>query len=171
MSRQAFLARKGTEISMKFAHVILPGLALILATVGIQSTKTSAQKPEDLRVGTLRIGKVLFLGNSNTLHGPAPEIGWKGNWGMAASAQDKDYTHLLIDRISKTAGGKPQVVVKNIADFERRLGEYNLRDELKQELAFEADVIIIALGENASPVKTPRLRLSSARHSQVYSPS
>ena len=140
---------------MKLARRILLGLALVLATLGIQDSATTGQEPEELHVGTLRIGKVLFLGNSITLHGPAPEIGWTGNWGMAASAQEKDYVHLLLDRIAKAAGGKPQVMIKNVADFERRLNDYNLRDELKQELAFEADVIIIALGENAAPVKTP----------------
>jgi hypothetical protein len=143
---------------MKFIHRILPGLALVLATLGLQAPETTAQKPEGLHVGTLRVGKVLFLGNSITLHGPAPKIGWTGNWGMAASTQEKDYVHLLIDRISKAAGGKPQVMVKNIADFERRLNDYNLRDELKQELTFEADVIIIALGENAPPAKTPEAK-------------
>jgi hypothetical protein len=132
----------------------MPGLALMLATLGIEVTAMTPQKPEGLRIGTLRVGKVLFLGNSITLHGPAPKIGWTGNWGMAASAQEKDYVRVLNDRISNAAGGKPQVMVKNIADFERRLNGYNLRDELKQELAFEADVIIIAVGENAPPAKS-----------------
>jgi hypothetical protein len=45
-------------------------------------------------------------------------------------------------------------IVKNIADFERRLMDYNVQQELKQELAFNADVIIIALGENAASPKT-----------------
>jgi hypothetical protein len=143
---------------MKFAHRILPALALVLASLGIQAPETAAQKREGLQVGRLPVGKVLFLGNSITLHGPAPKIGWTGNWGMAASAQEKDYVHLLIDRISKAAGGKPQAMVKNVADFERRLNDYNLRDELKEELAFEADMIVIALGENASPAKTPEAK-------------
>ena len=39
--------------------------------------------------------RVLFVGNSITLHGPRPQIGWTNNWGMAASARDKDYVHLL----------------------------------------------------------------------------
>ena len=39
--------------------------------------------------------RVLFVGNSITLHGPRPQIGWTNNWGMAATARDKDYVHLL----------------------------------------------------------------------------
>jgi alpha-galactosidase len=34
--------------------------------------------------------KVLFLGNSITKHGPKADIDWKGNWGMAASAEAND---------------------------------------------------------------------------------
>lgn len=108
----------------------------------------------DLKIGTQPVNRILILGNSITLHGPAPKIGWTGNWGMAASSEDKDYVHLLLNRITEVAGGEPQVMVKNIAEFERRLTDYNIHEELKQELAFNADVIIIALGENAAAPTT-----------------
>ena len=43
----------------------------------------------DLMFHSVKAGRVLFLGNSITLHGPAPAIGWEGNWGMAASTVRK----------------------------------------------------------------------------------
>lgn len=109
---------------------------------------------EPLRVGKLPVGKILFLGNSITLHGPAPQIGWRDNWGMAASAEDRDYVHQLLARIAKASGGTPRSRVRNIADFERTLADFKLLEQLKDELAFEADVVIVAIGENAAAIKT-----------------
>ena len=40
--------------------------------------------------------KILIYGNSIALHGPAPKIGWERNWGMAASAREKDFAHLVV---------------------------------------------------------------------------
>lgn len=119
---------------------------------------------KELRVGTLRVNKVLFLGNSITLHGPAPQIGWTGNWGMAASAEEKDYVHLLTVQIAKAAGGRPEVKVKNIADFERQLEAYNLSEGLKDELEFQADLVIVAIGENSAALATDdaKAKFSSA---------
>jgi lysophospholipase L1-like esterase len=114
--------------------------------------------PDDLRIGKQRVNKVLFLGNSITLHGPAPQIGWTGNWGMAASTRENDFVHRLIAHITKAAGGEPHVMVRNIADFERRLGAFDIRETLKEELAFEPDVIILAIGENATHPKTDEAR-------------
>ena len=53
-----------------------------------------------------------IIGNSLTLHLAAPSLGWYGNWGMAASAQDKDFAHL-----TATAMGLP-VEVHNLAALE-----------------------------------------------------
>ena len=49
-------------------------------------------------------------------------------------------------------------MIRNIADFERKLTDFDIREALKEELAFEADVVILAIGENASSPKTDEAR-------------
>lgn len=131
-------------------------LAVAFLTAGIvaRAVDTSTPAGNDLKLKDLRVGKLLFLGNSITQHGPKPEIGWTGDWGMAASALDKDYVHVLAARIGKAAGGEPQVLAKNIADFERGHPTYDIAAGMKEELAFQPDVVIVAIGENVPPLET-----------------
>ncbi len=121
-----------------------------------------ADEPTDLaatpKVGRLPAAKILYLGNSITLHGPAPSIGWVGNWGMAASSEDKDYVHLVTNFIEAASGNNPQILIKNIADFERGYATYDISDGLKEELAFEADIVIVAIGENVAELSTEDAR-------------
>ena len=109
-------------------------------------------------LGNLPAAKVLYLGNSITLHGPAPAIGWTGNWGMAASAKEKDYVHLLTAEIAKATGTPPEIKVRNIADFERGYDAYNIEKSLQEELSFHADIVILAIGENVSDPATDEAR-------------
>lgn len=102
----------------------------------------------------VKANKILFLGNSITLHGPAPAIGWLGNWGMAASSKDKDYVHLVLKAISQTAGREPQSVVANVANFERQYATYDVDAGLEKELAFKPDLVIVAMGENVPALTT-----------------
>jgi hypothetical protein len=98
--------------------------------------------------------KVLFIGNSITMHSPAPDIGWYGNYGMAASCEENDYVHTLC-RLIEQRGKKVDALVYNAADFERNPESFdlvtlsNLRD-------FQADIIIVRLIENV-----PREKLQS----------
>jgi hypothetical protein len=144
-----FLTRRGVAVAI---------LGLAIACLSVVDRISTAKAEDGLKVGTLRVAKILFLGNSITLHEPAPEIGWTGNWGMAASAPERDYVHRLLDRISKASGGVSKVMIRNIADFERKLADFNIREALKEELAFEAEVVILAIGENASSPKTDEAR-------------
>jgi len=99
--------------------------------------------------GSVNAGKrLLFLGNSITLHGPSAKVGWPNNWGMAASAQEKDYVHVLANSLSRLWGSQPEVQIANIAEFERRYETYDLNAKLKQQLDFRAEIVIVAIGEN-----------------------
>jgi hypothetical protein len=98
--------------------------------------------------------KVLFLGNSITKHGPKADIDWSGNWGMAASAEAKDYVHVFTKSLSDKQGSTPEILVKNIADFERSHQGYDFATKLKEAIGFQADLIVLAIGENVPALKT-----------------
>lgn len=93
-----------------------------------------------------KIRKILFMGNSITKHGPNPQIGWEGNWGMAASAEENDYVHKLMKHINSI---DPAVhfLIKNIADFEREFWSYDI-SQLKEFRDYEADLVIMRIAEN-----------------------
>lgn len=101
-----------------------------------------------VQIGILKANKILFLGNSITLHGAKADIGWTGNWGMAASAQDKDYIHVLLQTFSEVTGAKPEPVIANIADFEREFAAYDIQANMKKHFDTKPDLVILAIGEN-----------------------
>jgi alpha-galactosidase len=109
-----------------------------------------AQSTDDLT----KAERILILGNSITLHGPKPEIGWTGNWGMAASSLDKDYAHLLVAALNKKTG--PKLIIEpvsasnilNIADiFERNYASYEPA-RIRKQLDWKADIVVLQFGEN-----------------------
>ena len=55
-------------------------------------------------MGDTEAKRILFVGNSITRHGVAPWIGWNNDWGMAASAKEKDYVHLTASALQKRWG-------------------------------------------------------------------
>ena len=103
--------------------------------------------------------RIVFIGNSITLHGAAPHIGWNHVWGMAASALEKDYVHIVTRGIEAETGRKADVRVRNLADFERNFNTYDYsRDQ--DLIDFNPDYLIFALGENVPDLPTPEERLA-----------
>ena len=105
-------------------------------------------------VNVAAIHKILFLGNSITLHPPAPDIGWTNNWGMAASEEAKDYVHRLTSLITGYTGTVPGIMVRNIADFERNYATYDVEANMAEMFAFAPDLVVLAIGENVSALST-----------------
>lgn len=134
-------------IGRYFACVLI-SLTTVLVTCQINGFA------EDSAADQLPVRKILFLGNSITLHGPLESIGWSGNWGMAASAAERDYVHLLTTKIQSEWKCRPETMVRNIADFERQYATYDIQQELKGALDFQADLIVVAIGENVSALTT-----------------
>lgn len=129
----------------------LIGLALVcIFAMGTRGPMAQADEPQ----AAARFQKILFLGNSITLHGPSPKIGWKGNWGMAASAPEKDFVHIVTRSLTKVSGATPKTLVKNIAAFERQHATYDLKQNLKDAFAFQPDLVVVAIGENVPQLAT-----------------
>lgn len=103
-----------------------------------------------------RFAKVLFLGNSITKHGPKADIDWHGNWGMAATAEAKDYVHLVKAGLTQAQGAAPQIFVGNIAGFEREHAKpgYDLDKAVGEAAAFGASHVVLAIGENVPALTT-----------------
>ncbi|WP_337177186.1 SGNH/GDSL hydrolase family protein [Paludisphaera sp.] len=105
--------------------------------------------------GLSDVRKILFLGNSITRHGPNADLDWHGDWGMAASAPENDYAHLVASAVAERSGREPGILVRNIADFERGYADYDVDEKLKDMFAFEADLVVLAIGENVPDLASP----------------
>ncbi|NQV76396.1 MAG: SGNH/GDSL hydrolase family protein [Bacteroidetes bacterium] len=102
---------------------------------------TSCQVKEDIKVVPIQFKNILILGNSITKHAPIPQVGWHGNWGMAASVQSKDFSHIISTAL------KAQMTPVNISDFEMSHTVFDLKN-LEKYFVQTPDLIIIKLGEN-----------------------
>ena len=93
------------------------------------------------------VKRVLFLGNSITLHETKPEIGWNYNWGMAASGEEKDYVHLTLQALRKKYGAISYCVC-NVGEWEKNYFDENVIKKFDGAKAFAADIVIFRFGEN-----------------------
>ena len=94
--------------------------------------------------------RVLFVGNSITLHGPRPQIGWTNNWGMAASARDKDYVHLLQKKIAAVRPDAQCCLLQVAGTIERSFfkKDWSCERNFKWAREFKPDVIVLFFGAN-----------------------
>lgn len=91
--------------------------------------------------------RVAFLGNSITRHEEKADIGWHRNWGMAASAMEKDYVHLLAAKIDKIKPAAYCISQAAIWECEYKNGS-KLMPEFDAAREFGADILIVKLGAN-----------------------
>lgn len=92
--------------------------------------------------------RVMFVGNSITLHGKRPEIGWNNEWGMAASAKEKDYVHIL-EKSIKESDPNTAFCICQVSEWERRYKEgKDVLSKYETARSFGADLIILRFIEN-----------------------
>ena len=91
--------------------------------------------------------KILFIGNSITRHGPKAEIGWEHDWGMAASAPEKDYVHQTVE-ILKERGLCVDFGFANFSKWEVNYWDDTVLEECDKFLRYQPDLVVIRIGEN-----------------------
>lgn len=101
--------------------------------------------------------KVLFVGNSITIHEPNADLGWYGCYGMAASCRDNDYVHVA-KKLIKEKYGSVSIAVLHASAWERSFWQSDAldRDDIRSAREFEPDVAVIRIGENAHTFVTPK---------------
>jgi alpha-galactosidase len=129
------------------AIVCLLGIALLFSCSRLTDFSPTDTGNKKLPVSGL---KVLVLGNSITLNAPDSSKGWYGNWGMAASAMDSDYVHILKQCLSDKIGYEPDVRIASITSFEKNFKGYDNigSTEIGDLAAFGPDLVVLRIGDN-----------------------
>ncbi len=92
--------------------------------------------------------RIMFAGNSITRHGINHDIGWHNVWGMAASAKEKDYVHVLESHINTKAPDAAFCICQAYKwerDFYNGKDSYPLYQPARD---FDADIIVVRFVEN-----------------------
>lgn len=93
--------------------------------------------------------RVLFVGNSISLHAPAPQLGWQGDWGMAASCAENDYVHRAL-RIWQEKYGKATGCVCQVSEWERDFMQ-DAPGYFAAARGFAPHITVVRIGDNISP--------------------
>jgi len=139
-------------------------LAGVLVVVAAGGCASSTDAPATIS----GIHRILILGNSITLHGPSPDIGWTGDWGMAATSAARDYAHIVAANIPEAG-----LEIRNISTVETNPELFALHS-LDSSLSRAPDVVIVELGDNARDAATFRTayqalmaRISAAQPTRI----
>ena len=79
-------------------YIVIIALFLIGCSTGSDNTGNTVDpilEPEQ------QLTRLAFFGNSITSHSPSPDIGWQGDWGMAASMESLDYVNQTANRMDR----------------------------------------------------------------------
>jgi len=91
--------------------------------------------------------RILFVGNSLTISRPAPDLGWGGLWGMAATQPDRDYAHRVQLMLTERQGAAPEIAIIG-ADLHRWQSASTEIARAAQRL--KPDLVIVQMGEHAT---------------------
>ncbi|MBQ9860563.1 MAG: SGNH/GDSL hydrolase family protein [Clostridia bacterium] len=134
---------------------LLLGVGCNRETVGSDASNNTVSPYNQVSQSVYTMGadkgglRVLFVGNSMALHGPCEPIGWNNNWGMAASALEKDYIHVCMDRIRQTHPDAAFALCSaSTWEANYRTVDEAMLEEYAAAREFDADIIVVRIVEN-----------------------
>ncbi|WP_317171742.1 GDSL-type esterase/lipase family protein [Spirosoma validum] len=143
------------------------GTQMVLSTGGtILSRIRAGTKLSHTRSASfaLYFKRMLIIGNSIMYHPPSEQLGWFNSNGMAASAPERDFVHLLTARLKTLYPAlETSLQLYPGLNFEGKFGTpgYTL-DEFNQPLTdFKPDLIIVRIGENIDDTQAASRNLES----------
>ncbi len=149
---------KKDALNAAIQRIIFRNIVFVLLLVFTQTCKmpddASCRDSDSVAHGIINLKdslKVLILGNSITQQGPQPELGWNNNWGMAASALDKNFVHVLYRHITDKVKNKTELRFENIAWFEKDFEKFDsiaFEQNFSKHYQYNPDLIIIRIGDN-----------------------
>jgi hypothetical protein len=98
--------------------------------------------------------RVLVIGNSITRHGPKEDIGWFGDWGMAASSRETDFVHRLYAMMTES-GKDVYMRVRQGTYWECNFLKEDTHPDFAGERDFKPDLIVFRLGDNVKLSEVP----------------
>ena len=91
--------------------------------------------------------RFMFLGNSITKHAPKEEIGWYGDYGMAASCEENDYVHVMMAAIRKKHPNAAFCITQGWK-WEAQFWDDSSYSNFEAARDFAADVLFFRIGDN-----------------------
>jgi alpha-N-arabinofuranosidase len=115
------------------AHIRIALISIVLASAPLLWAKADPFEG---------VEKILIIGNSISRHHVKPSIGWTTHWGMAASAKEKDYVHILMSELDRRyPAHKHTYEIIRLKNEAKMTGVEHLLNK-------KADLVIIQHGEN-----------------------
>ena len=101
--------------------------------------------------------RIMFVGNSITLHDICTDIGWYGKWGMAASSEENDYVHRIMSKTCEK-DSDVAVCVCQVAEWERQYKQGETIHCLYEAARdFNTDIIVMRFVENCPKIDFDKL--------------
>lgn len=109
---------------------------------------------------------MLLIGNSLTRHPVAPELGWAGNWGMAASSAENDYVHRTARQLERRQGPLEITIIPGYPLESQFLAD---RPPTMPAIASASyDYVVVEIGDNID-FRHPRANLFGQRYDALLS--